>query len=147
MTVQSRSDIDNTPFILGGNPVQSESETVAQDAGRTADMVYGTLMSQNPSTKIWSSFVDETGINGTQIPMGVLLRTLPTADIVAGNVENVPILTGNAILNKDLLTIENSKTLDTVVNSPTNLNKRVEDLLKWLGIFMADVIDTTGFEN
>ena len=120
-----------------------DAETVAQDAGRVGDMVVNTLMAYNPSTKVWVAFVDETGTNGTQFPRGILMRTLTEAEIKAGDVADVPILVGEAIVDLAQLVIENSKTLDTVINSPAGINIRVEDYLRLLNIYMESVIDTT----
>lgn len=147
MQVQTRIDVDNTPLIIGGNPKAKESEVVAQDAGHTSDLVYGTLMSYNPTSQKWTPFANEAATNGTQIPTGIILAKVLEADIVAGDVENIPILVGDAVINKDLLTIENAKLLTTIINVPTNLNKTVEEVLRWIGIFMSDVVDATSFEN
>lgn len=143
MQVQVKTDLENKPFILFGMGLIKSAQTVAQDAGRTADMEYGTLMSYNPATEKWVPFTDETATDGTQIPGGFLLQTLATADIVAGDVEDVQILVGDAIVDSGQVVIENSKTLATVVNVPTNLNKSVEELLRWLGLYPRSTIDIT----
>lgn len=149
MSVQVRNDISNVPFIRMGMPlaVQRESETVVQDGGRSTDMVAKTLMSYDPATGKWAPFSDETATDGTQFPRGILLKTLAAADIAAGDVENVPILVGAAIIDRDQLVIENSKTLATVINSPDGVNVNVEDHLRTLGLYMESTVDVDGFEN
>jgi len=149
MSVEVRNDVSNVPFIRMGMPaaVQREAETVAQDAGRTSDMVAKTLMSYDPAAGKWVPFTDETGTDGTQFPRGVLLKTLAEADIVAGDIDNVPILVGACILDRDQLVIENSKTLATVINSPAGVNITVEDHLRTLGLYMESTVDVDGLEN
>lgn len=143
MAVQVKTDLTNNPFVLTLLSLIKDAETVAQDAGRTGDMAIYTLMAYNPATKVWVAFVDETGNNGTQFPRGILMKTLTEAEIKAGDVENVPILIGEAVIDSAQLVIEASKTLDTVINSPAGINIRVEDYLRLLNIYMEDTIDTT----
>ena len=146
MAVQASSDITNKPFILGGPGLTKQAETVAQDAQRSGDMAVYTLMAKNPSTGKWTPFTDETATDGTQYPRGVLLKKLTEAEIKAGDVVNTPILVGDAIVDQNQLTIENSKTLATIVNVPTNFNTAVEDLLRQIGIFMQDTVDISELE-
>jgi hypothetical protein len=143
MGVQRKTDLSNKPFILSLLSFSKDAETVAQDAGRGADMLVNTLMAYNPTTAKWEPFTDETATDGTQYPRGILLRTLAQADIVAGDVEDVPILVGEAICDLAQLVIENSKTLATVINIPAGFNTSVEDYLRLLNIYMESVIDTT----
>jgi hypothetical protein len=146
--MENYADVTNRPFILSDDSLVKEAETVVQDAARgTADMERFTLMSYDPATGKWSPFIDETAIDGTQIPMGILLAKILAADIVAGDVVDSPILVGRAVIDSGQLVIEASKTLATVVNVPTNLNKTVEELLRWVGIFCAATIAIEEFEN
>jgi hypothetical protein len=147
MSVQERLDIANIPFLRDGNPVSIDSAVVAQDAGRSADMVAKTVMAYDPAAEKWVPFTDETASDGTQFPKGILMKTLATADIVAGDISNVPIWVGNAVVDEDQLVIENSLTLDTIVNVPAGLNTSVRDLLKLIGIFTESTVDVDGFEN
>lgn len=143
MAVQVKTDLENKPFILAKMGLVKGAETVVQDAGRSAAMAYGTLMVLDPATDKWTSFTDETATDGTQFPGGFLLRALTAAEIVAGDVEDVPILVGDAIVDSAQIVIENSKTLATVVNVPAGLNKSVEELLRWLGLYPETTIDIT----
>lgn len=147
MAVQGRANITNVAFIRMGSGLTKEAETVLQDAGRSGNMVYGTLMSRVGSSGKWVPFTDETATDGSQIPKGVLLKTLTEAEIQAADVANVPILVRGEIIDQNQLTIENSKTLATIVNVPTNLNSSVEEIMRWTGIFVEDTIDVDSFEN
>lgn len=143
MAVQAQTDFTVKPFILSGMALIKSAQTVLKDAGRSGDMVINTLMAYNPTTAKWVPFTDETATNGTQIPKGILRRTLTEAEIQAADVADVPILVGDAIVDPAQLIIENSKTLATVVNIPANLNQSVEDLLRWTGLYVETVIDIT----
>lgn len=144
MAVQTRANIDTTPFILAGFPV-SETRTLAQDAGRTTDMAYGTVMVMDPSTRNLEPFTDETATDGTEKPIGILLETVPFASIVAGTVSDIPILVGgNVYVDQNKVVIENSKTLNTVISS---LNLTVRQALKWSNIYCEDTEAIDAFEN
>ena len=147
MAVQSRQDYSSTPFILQGSGMSKTGQTLLQDAGRSGDLVRHTLMSFDPSTAKWVPFTDETATDGTQIPTGIIMASVTEASIVAGDVLNIPILVRGVVVDKNALVIENSKTLATIVNVPTSLNKSVEELLRWTGIFMQDTTDINRFEN
>jgi hypothetical protein len=147
MAVQNRVDNVNKPFILTGDGVTKRA-TVAQDAGRTADMERNTVMAYDPTNANWVPWTDETATDGTQYPKGILLATLATAEIVAADVEDVPILVGKDItVDQDQLVIENSLTLATIVNIPAGFNTSCEDLLRYTGIWMQDTIDIDDLEN
>jgi hypothetical protein len=145
MAVQTQRDNVNKPLIQSGSGLIKTGQTVSQDAGRvTGNMLVGTVMVYDPATAEWNSFTDETAIDGTAHPRGILMRELVEADIVAADVEDVPILVGGGVtIDVDQIVVENSKTLTTVVNVPTNLNASVEDLLRQTGIFTETTIDIT----
>ena len=144
MAVQRATNLDNKPFVLSGEAKNKSKQTVVQDGGRSGDMVENTLMSHDPATSKWTSFTNEAATDGTQIPTGILARTLLEADIIAGDIVDVPIIVGGPItIDSAKLVIENSKTLATVVNVPTNLNKTVEELLRLIGIFTESTVDIT----
>jgi len=149
MNVQARADITNRAFILAGKPISlvKESETFLQDAGRSGDIEAYTLVSYNPTSKKWVVFEDETATDGTQIPAGVVLQAITEAAIKAGDVVNIPVLIGDAIIAEDLLVIESSKTLDTIINVPTNLNKSVEQMLRMIGIVTEATVNIDELEN
>lgn len=146
MGVQNRTDFTNVAFVLHGTG-RVKVGTVLQDAGRSGAMVRHTLMQRNPATLKWQSFTDETATDGTQWPRGILMADLTEAEIKAADVLNVPILIGGVIVDKNALVIENSKTLATVINVPTNINTTVEDFLAMVGIHFQDTDDIDSFEN
>jgi hypothetical protein len=149
MAVQTSLEVTNVAFILHGQPLRKDNETVSQDAGRgSADMVAYTIMSYNPTSQEWVPFTDETASDGTQYPRGILMQTLDAADIVAGDVVDVPILVGGTVIcDVEQITIENSKTLDTIINVPAGFNTSVRDFLQMNGIFFEDTVDIDEFEN
>lgn len=150
MTVQARTDITNYPFILEGNAYDRDGQTLLQDAGRTADLVFGTLMSKVAATGKWVPFTDETATDGTAIPQGILNTSdIPFADIAAGDVADIKIIIGGdrVLIDKNQLTIENSKTLDTVIGAGTVQAKTVRDHLQTIGIFFTDTFDIENFAN
>lgn len=148
MAVQSRSDNTNVAFILAGQTVVRESQTFLQDAGRATDLVFGTLVAQVAASKKWVPFTDETATDGTAIAKGIILDTIPAASLVAGDVVDIPVLVGSGCtVAAEQITIENSKTLDTVVGATTVEAHRVEDDLNEIGIFIESTVDIDGFEN
>lgn len=149
MTVQSRLDNANVPFILTGVPFVRETETVAQDEARLVDMAKYTLMSYDPTNANWVPFTDETATDGTQFPRGILMATLSAAEIAAGDVVDVPILVGSSItVDGEQLVIENSKTLATIINVPANINVCVRDaLVMTAAIYVESVEYPDGYEN
>ena len=147
MSVQERTDISNIPFLRQGPALSIDDATILQDAGRTVDLVAKTLMAYNPTLKKWVPFTDETAVDGTQYPKGILTKTIPTASLVAGDVTGVAIWTGRMIIDGAQLVIEASKTLDTIVNIPAGYNTSVKDLLKQIDIFTESTVDVDGFEN
>lgn len=145
MALQSQTDFTNYPEETDDNTKIRESETVAQDGGRSGAMVRNTLMAYDPGNANWVPFSDETGTDGTQYPRGILKADLTEAEIQAGDVDDVPIMI-KGTLDKNQLTIENSKALTTVINVPTNFNTTVEDYLRMVGIFMEDTISVNAAE-
>jgi hypothetical protein len=149
MTVQSRTNNENIPFIRGGN-LYDEDTTIAQDAGRTAILYFGTVMAKVAATGLWTPFIDETALDGTAIPQGVYTGpNIAAADLVAGNVLNSKIITGGrGVIDADQLVLENSKTLSTVITVGTTDLRTVKDHLEDVGIFTtADSIDIDEYEN
>jgi hypothetical protein len=92
-------------------------------------------MGKVAATGKWVPFTDETATDGSAVPQGIYMGDdIPAADIVAGDVEDVPILVHGMKFNEDKLVIENSKTLDTIVapSDATNtyIDKTVRDILR-----------------
>jgi hypothetical protein len=144
MAVEGRANIDTTPFVLDGISYGG-AITLLQDAGRTTDMVIGTVLSQDPATEKFVPFSDETAVDGTEIPIAILDQTIPSASLVAGDVTDVAAIWGPAVLlDINKIVVENSKTLATVIAS---LKITVKQALRWSGIFLADTENIDAYEN
>jgi hypothetical protein len=96
-------------------------------------------------------FTDETATDGDAIPQGIYVGPdIPAADLVAGDVVDNQILVGAALFDVNQLVIENSKTLNTVINATggaDNINiKTVRDYLADKGLFAEDTTDISGFQ-
>lgn len=148
MAVQGRLDISNIAFIRQGTSLVKEAEVVAQDGARTTDLEFGTVMAQNPTSLKWVPLTDVTLNTGEQLPQGVLLYTIPFAQLVAGDVVDMPILKKGEILDRESVILENSLTFASVITNPDlPLNVTVESWLAQNNIFTEYTVDITGYEN
>jgi hypothetical protein len=143
MAMQSRADHVIEPFLLDGPVKFLDTQTLLQDAGRATDMVVYTLMSQVPTTGKWVPFTDETAVDGTEKPQGILVSPAATAALVAGDVTDVQIYK-KCTFNREQLVIENSKTLATVIGT---LNMTVEAWLISIGLIPESTIQISSLEN
>lgn len=152
MQVQNSQNNSTVPFILNGTTLYKDNETLLQDGGRSGDLVFGTLLAKiltGGNAGKWVPFTDETATDGSAIPVGIYVGgDIPEADIIAGDVAGLPILVGsNAIIDKSQLTIENSKTIDTVIATGTVNAQSVEEALANKGIYLSDTVAIDEFEN
>lgn len=150
MSVQSAQDVANVPFLLSGNTLVKESETLFTDAGRTTPLVRRTLMAQIAATLKWVPFTDETATDGTAIAKGIYMGDdITAAAIAAADVVDLPIAVGGAAATFDSaqLVIENSKLLTTVVDAAAVSAHIVSDDLASIGLFAEATVDITAFEN
>lgn len=148
MAVQARTNNNNLAFIRQALPISlvKEAEVVKQNALRTDPMVAGTVMAQIGATRKWVPLTDIAAVDGSALPAGVLMQDIPAAQIVAGDVSNVSILIGCAILNGGMIVFENSLTKDTVVTA-SSLAVTVEAVLAWKNIYLENVVNIDEFEN
>ena len=152
MSVQAESNNSSVPFIRLANPAVIDEEAVlSQDAGRTTVLASKTLMAKIAATQKWEPFTDETATDGTALPQGIYVGPdITAAALVAGDVVDNQILVGAALIDANQLVIENSKTLDTVINATggaDNINiKTVRDYLADKGLFVEDTTDISGFQ-
>ena len=150
MTVQVRTNEERKPLILdGGIGYRKGGQTITQDASRTADLVNGTVMAQKVADQEWVPFTDLTATDGSAIPRGIYLGPdIAFATLVAGDVDNAVILVGGSVkFDQDLITLENSLTLNSVLATGTIHSRRVEDALAELGLFAGEGEDISSFEN
>lgn len=148
MAVQVSINNNLVPFNRGKDSLTQPDAIIFQDAGRTTDIVFGTLMAKIAATGKWTPFIDETAVNGTAIPQGFYIGAdVAFAKIVAGDVLDSLILIGDALLDKNQIVIEASKLLTTIVIVGTTDLRTVEDRLTDRGLFVMDTVDITEFEN
>ena len=148
MSVQTSIDNANIPFVLSGNALSRDDQVILTDAGRTTVLVQFTLMAKVAATQKWVPFTDETATNGTSIVQGIYIgEDITAAAIVAGDISDVNILIGDAIVDVDQVVIENSNTLDTVVTVGTTDLRTVRGHMANRGIFVEETVDISSFEN
>lgn len=141
MPVQARANIDTRQLVIDGIANVKTDQTFEQDAGRASDVLVNTLVVLETSTGKWNTFTNEA----TQLPGGIILQTLAQADVVAGDVDGVSILTGgNCVIDSTMLVIENSKLLTTAL---TGLDVTVEQFMGMLGIFVKAGVNIDEHEN
>jgi hypothetical protein len=141
---EATSTEQNYQFWMGGDPKIRYDQTVAQDEERDGDIEWGTIMAYNPTTQIWEPWTNEAATDGTQWPAGILLDTLAEADIQEGNVENVDILVGDAVIRYEDLVFENALTTYTIINVPVGINMPAWRVLKQeLGLMWESTDETT----
>jgi small-conductance mechanosensitive channel len=147
MAVQVQTD--NTLDILyrGEIVVIKQNQVLLQDAGRSGDLVYGTLMAKISASQKLVPFTDETAVDGSAIPYGFYIGAdIPEADIIAGDVEDIQLLIGGVVhVDQNLITIENTKLLTTVIQVGTTLEKTVNDWLELQGLYMQDTVEISSF--
>ena len=148
MNVQASIQNKILAFVLAGLNITRNDAVIAQDAGRSTDLLFGTVMAKVAATQKWTPFIDETATDGTSNPQGIYLGAdIASADLVAGDVVDSVICVGDAIVDLNQLVIENSKTLDTIIGV-TSVNARtVRDQLAFRSIFAEDTINISSFEN
>lgn len=140
MAVQNSADLTNKPFVVHGNPATENRYSLAQDGARATALTTLTLLSFDSSTRTWVPFSDETATDGTQIPTGISFDSATAAQMVAGAVANFEVYSASEFrFDENQLVIESSKTLNTVVTQPANVNKNVRQHLADIGMIAVDV--------
>jgi hypothetical protein len=150
MSVQNRGDNSNIPFISSGVSLVKEAETILQDAARVNPLVKKTVMAQIAASKKWVPLTDLAATDGSAIARGVYMGDdIPAADLVAGDVVDVPILVGGgaATLVREDIVLENALTLDDVLQAATINEHRVEDDLNRIGLFPEYTVSIDELEN
>lgn len=151
MAVQDRVDQKNFPFILSGQSLSKDNETILQDAGRATPLARFTVMARIAASLKWVPLTDVTAVDGTAIARGIYLGDdIAAADLVAGDVVGAPILVGGGCtVDTQQLVLENSVTLaDVVVAAVAAVGTHVvEDDLAAFGIFVESTLDIDELEN
>ena len=146
MSVQTQSDNKNTPLILNDGLSVNRSVVIAQNAGRVADLVHGTVLAKITVSGLYVPFTNEAAVDGSAYPLAVYIGgDIPFADIVAGNVEGaISILGGDVVLDENQVVFENAKTKNTVIGTLATA-KTAEDSLMDKGIFLKDTVEISQF--
>ena len=149
MALQTRLDVDLTSLVRRGQSAVEQKAILFTDAGRSVPLVFGTLLAKIAATEKYVPFTDETAVDGSALGSGIYIGPdIPAADIVAGDVLDIPVLVGNGVyVDENKITIENSKLMTTVIGAATVNARTVKDQLRWGGIFTVDTVDISGFEN
>jgi len=150
MGTQARVDIDTTSFVIGENPqtLRQDAGVILTDAGRVSDLVKYTLMGKIASTGKWVPFTDETSVLGDAEFFGIYMgEDIASADIVAGDIVDVPMVYAGMKFDKDKLVIENSKTLATVIAAAGLAARSVESALQSAGLIPMSTDISTSYEN
>jgi len=152
MAVQRQTNNENKPFILGDDG-EARRVTFGRDQTRTsADIERYTVVTRNPSSGLWYAYTAVDAVDGTQVPMGIVMETVDGAALHAGNVTDIAVLKGNALCDVEQLVLENSLTLADIINwvddngDDVQINTTIEQELRKLNIRFADTIDTTEVE-
>lgn len=149
MAVQTRQDFDGSSIFRYGVRITTEG-VIAQDGGRSTDLVQYTLMGKLQASGKWVPFTDETATDGTGFSLGIYIgEDILAADLVAGDISDAQIIIAGSvlILDESFLTIENSKTLDTKVENGTKDFRTIEEKLQSIGIYFTENIHVTNVEN
>lgn len=106
MAVENRQDNTTVPLILSENSL-FKNETIITDAQRTTPLLYGTVMAKIAASGLWTPFINVAGVDGSAIPRGIYIGDdIAAADLVAGNISDVPMLVGNATVNESLVVFD-----------------------------------------
>lgn len=92
------------PFIIGRHR-DTRLATIAQDAGASADMKAGTLLTPDSNGKLVPCVAEAVGVDPTY-PVAVLIADVAKASLVADDVDAY--VAYNTILNKELIATVNS---------------------------------------
>lgn len=146
---QVRTDNSNLALIKVGRYLGTQLGILFTDAGRTTDLLTNTLLAKIAATGKVVPYTDVAATDGTAIPYGIYVgEDIPFADIVAGDVEDLPIaLLGDAAsFDSDLLVLENSVTLADVIGTGVTLTT-VGDELRKIGFIPEVTVLITEQEN
>ena len=136
------------PFILYGTGFSEPDAVLAQDAGRTIPLAYGTVMTKVAASQKFVALEDVTAVDGTAIPYGIYVGPeVPAASIVAGDVADATIIVGGGItVDASQLVLENSYTLAQIIGAGLT-QATIKDYLANVGIYVEGTVDITEQEN
>jgi hypothetical protein len=149
MAVQERSDQSNTPLILSDDS-DVMNGNIDQDRARTAPLLYGTVMAQISAFGLWTPFVSIAGTDGSGVPRGIYLGDeIAAADLIDGEIADVPILVGNARVNEsEVVWDQDILDADTVVAPATDEARTARKALAdAANIRLEETVESTAHEN
>lgn len=119
--------------------------TTASDLG-TGGLKRGTVMTQNPATRVWYPYTDVAATDGTEMPRGVFEGADIAPNVLAaGNVLNQNIAIGGpAEYDSSQIIFQNSVALTDEI---TNQNLTVESALASIGIYVESTEFVSQLEN
>jgi hypothetical protein len=95
MARENITPITNKSLFIFGTARHLVGQTLAQDAGRTEDLLCGTVIGYNPVTEKWVPFADDA-VDGSLRNVGIYDGpSIAAADIVAGDVVLGKVLIGS----------------------------------------------------
>jgi hypothetical protein len=149
MAVQNRADLTTEPLILSDNS-DVRNETIAQDAQRATALLHNTVMALIAATGLWVPWNSVVGTDGSAVPRGIYLGDdIDAADLVDGDVENIPILIGDATVNENLVVYDDDTlSADSVIGAASiwAINGRAA-LKETANIRLEDTVAISEHEN
>lgn len=150
MAVQNRVDSTTVPLLTSGYSFVRNGD-IAQNGGRTTPLLYGTVMAYIAASGLWTPFVNAALTTGASIPRGIYLGDdIAAADLVAGNVEDVPILVGGCctVNESEIVFDDGTLTAESVIGAASihAVTARMA-LQQASGIFMELSVNISEFEN
>lgn len=150
MSVQVTTQNNTLDLYMSGMAISKDQETLLQDAGRATPLVFGTVMAKIAATGKWVPLTNVALTTGAGVARGIFVGAdIAAADLVAGDVVDQPIVVGGdaLVVDENLITLENSLTLATVVEGTTVQARTIEDDLINVGIFAGESISITGQQS
>jgi hypothetical protein len=151
MAVQTRSNNDTVPFILGGQSLIKKG-TIVQNGARATVLKKYTVMAQLVSGGKYTPFVALNATTGASVPTAIYMgEDIAAADLVAGDIEDVDILVGGGCLvDKNQVvfddgTLSNASVVIAIANAFWTMT--AEKCLGLFGIYQQDTIDISEIEN
>jgi hypothetical protein len=151
MAVQTRSNNDTVPFILGGQSLIKKG-TIVQNGARATVLKKYTVMAQLVSGGKYTPFVALNATTGASVPTAIYMGDdIAAADLVAGDIEDVDILVGGGCLvDKNQVVFDDgalSNASVVIAIASAFWTMTAEKCLGLFGIYQQDTIDISEIEN
>lgn len=122
MAVMNSQDNQNAPFILSGESLVITG-TIAQNAQRAADLLQYTVMAYNATNQNWVPMTVLNDTAGMSMPRGIYLGDdIATADLVAGDITDCPILVADAIVARSMVVFDGGTLTAASIVNPASIN-------------------------